>query len=164
MKGPWTTPFERVVQPGLRGAMVQHADGHSTTLRPRRFHGVTPPPSEEEGPVPMLVPEPPVCIPPSFDGGGWNIDPLKDPYEVGDVIDISLISPPTGTTPITYEWFVNGFVRGTSETFSYTVSAEDVTGLEAEFGTINLWVKITNACGSATFDTVTINVFVPAEE
>lgn len=113
----------------------------------------------------QLAPEeptpPPICIPVAFGGGGFLVIPLKDPYEIGDLITISLTSPPTGTAPINYQWLINGSPRDTAETFLYTVLKADVQGTVGDIGFIEISLVLTNPCGTVTSAVLTINVFNP---
>jgi hypothetical protein len=58
----------------------------------------------------------------------------------------------TGTAPLTYQWFVNGTAAGTnSSTFSIAQASTGQTGAQIQ-------VKVSNATGSATSNTVTLTV------
>jgi Immunoglobulin I-set domain len=58
----------------------------------------------------------------------------------------------TGTAPLTYQWFMNGTAAGTnSSTFSIAQSTTGQTGAQIQ-------VKVSNATGSATSNTVTLTV------
>jgi hypothetical protein len=58
----------------------------------------------------------------------------------------------TGTAPLTYQWFMNGTVSGTnSSTFSLAQTTTGQTGAQ-------IFVKVSNATGSATSNTVTLTV------
>lgn len=61
------------------------------------------------------------CIP--INATGQTISPVKDPYNVGDIITVF----PTGLvgTDITFQWFVQGALRGTSSTLVYTLTSAD---------------------------------------
>jgi hypothetical protein len=58
----------------------------------------------------------------------------------------------TGTAPLTYQWFMNGTAAGTnSSTFSIAQTTTGQTGAQ-------IYVKVSNATGSATSNTVTLTV------
>jgi hypothetical protein len=58
----------------------------------------------------------------------------------------------TGTAPLTYQWFLNGSAAGTNSN-TYTISQTTVGQTGAQ-----IHVKVTNAAGSATSNTVTLTV------
>ncbi len=160
----WLSPFEPRVLGGLRGKINQFTDGDGTTLTPKRQPKITR--SGNSGFTPILVtpePPPPVCIPVAFGGGGFSQDPNKNPYDIGDSVDIALVSDPTGTEPITYQWNVNGDPRSSDETFSYTVSSSDVLGKDSvsNIGHIYIWLTLSNDCGGASSSMLTLNVYDP---
>lgn len=141
MKGPWSTPFDRTVQPGLRRNMIQQADGHTTILRPRRFAGVTMPP-EDEGPTPPV--SAPVCIPVVYDFVAYT--PLETPLEVGHVYEFTWGG--TGTAPITQIWYLNGVAMSTTLAFTFVLQDGDIQDKdEFGLGRIQVRVELTNACG-----------------
>lgn len=157
LPSPSLTPFDAKVLGLLRPHINQYADGASTILTPRR----DPTQKVAYSSTAPIQSEAPVCIPVAFAGGGFNLDPNKNPYEIGDVVDISLISPPTGTAPISYQWYIDGEARSTSETFSYTVASGDVRGKVGDFGEIYISLGLINPCGGALSTITTINVFDP---
>ena len=58
----------------------------------------------------------------------------------------------TGTAPLTYQWFMNGTAAGTnSSTFSIAQTTTGQTGAQ-------IYVKVGNATGSSTSNTVTLTV------
>jgi hypothetical protein len=61
----------------------------------------------------------------------------------------------TGTAPLNYQWFMNGAAGGTnSSTFAITQTTAGQTGAQ-------IYVKVSNATGSATSNTVTLTVNPP---
>ncbi len=141
MKGPWPTPFDYDVQPGLRVKMSQQSDGHTTILRPRPESGVTPPAwGEGDEALPALA-----CIPVTVTA--LTATPLTNPYDIGDPILFSATY--TGTSPISYFWRVNGgSPRATTATFPYTVLDDDIIGKDPSgLGHFTIIIAVSNACG-----------------
>jgi hypothetical protein len=76
--------------------------------------------------------------------------PVSVTVTVGQSAAFSVIA--TGTAPLTYQWFMNGTAAGTnSSTFSIAQAATGQTGAQ-------IHVKVSNATGSATSNTVTLTV------
>jgi hypothetical protein len=143
MNGAWSTPFDETVQPGLRPRMVQHADGHTTILRPRRSHGVTPPAAEDEA-LSYLTPPAPPCDPVSV--SGLTSDPLDDPLQLGVLYTYSALV--SGTEPITYNWLYNSAPVATTPTFSRVLEDGDILGKDPTgLGGVFVRLEVENACG-----------------
>ncbi len=97
------------------------------------------PPAIEDDAIPAVH----VCIPATVD----DISPsVGATYNISDVIHLSPVGA-DGTTPLTYEWTVNGTTRSTSETFDYMVVDADITGKDGTgLGTLSVRLYVRNAC------------------
>jgi hypothetical protein len=76
--------------------------------------------------------------------------PTNDTVTAGQAAAFSVTA--TGTAPLTYQWFMNGTAAGTnSSTFSIAQTTTGQSGAQ-------VYVKVSNATGSATSNTVTLTV------
>lgn len=76
--------------------------------------------------------------------------PLNVTVTVGQSATFSIIA--TGTTPLTYQWFMNGAPAGTnSDAYSISQTTNEQNGVQ-------VYATVTNAAGSATSSTVTLTV------
>jgi hypothetical protein len=76
--------------------------------------------------------------------------PTNDIVTAGQTAAFSVVA--TGTAPLTYQWFMNGTAAGTnSNLFSIAQTTTGQSGAQ-------VYVKVSNATGSATSNTVTLTV------
>lgn len=143
---PWLAgiPFE--IRGGLERDLIRQTDGETTIIRSR------PKPWERRELPSPIAPgeEAPVCIPVAV--SSISVSPVKDPYDVGDEITCTAFGV-SGTTPISYEWFLNGVSVSTSETFVHTLVEADVTNKDPSgLGITKIYVVLTNDCGTDSTD------------
>jgi hypothetical protein len=80
--------------------------------------------------------------------------PTNDTVTAGQTAAFSVVA--MGTAPLTYHWFMNGTAAGTnSNSFSIAQTTAGQTGAQ-------IYVKVSNATGSATSTTVTLTVTAAA--
>lgn len=148
-RNQWASPFTPELRGGLREKINQYTDPSGTTLTPKQ-----PPRSESRRSKVVQVdaadgPEPPAeCIP--IDVSAIVVDPVKDPYDAGDMITCEPFGL-SGTEPYSYQWFINGSYVTNTQIMTHTLTdgeimGKDVTGL----GSVTITLVVANACGIDT--------------
>lgn len=154
---PNLSPFTPKVLGLLRPHISQYTDPSGTILTPRKNPRLKvdcpyPPPSGTAAAV---------CVPAEL-VGSFTRDPNSNPYAIGDAITFEIANPPTGSEPITVEWYKNGALADTGGTYNYTVSGADVQYIDpnTEIGVIFIMLLVYNACGFEFTDPIfAINVY-----
>lgn len=151
----WLTTFDPNVLGGLRGKINHFGDSSSTILTPKKPIGR---PVAAGAEVPTLEsPDPaPACDPPSFATSDPHQNLTSDPlppfsFDFGSSLEVTF-SPVglTGTTPMTFQWILNGVISSTDQEFTFFLTSSNVIGStpDSPTGFTYLTFIATNDCGS----------------
>ena len=101
-----------------------------------------------------LTVDPPACVAPTIDSGG---QPTNQTVAVGGTATFSVSA--SGTTPLTYYWYVdNGSGKGWGQLMGETSATLTIPVVTAAMNGYKYYCYISNDCGNVSTITVTLTV------